>query len=179
MEIQAFLELYAGTWFSQRTRYLVSDQTAENHKSEIAIAFLPPSDPALTTLYPEHPLQPEQTLGGWQVQWESIGDWGSPKEKGAATLIFLPDSDRPSEGTVLRGDGQVGTAILQGRYKLGEDEALTLTLKEGNLEAEERIWFASPNLRLRTSLLKQSEGDYQQTAFYSEIRKLNLPPKEA
>ncbi|MFM6057781.1 MAG: phycobiliprotein lyase, partial [Microcystis aeruginosa] len=38
----------------------------------------------------------------------------------------------------------------------------------------ERIWFASPNLRLRTSIIQSANGD-RQTVFYSEIRKMIAP----
>ena len=59
---------------------------------------------------------------------------------------------------------------------LAEDEALNLTLEVGDFLMEERIWFASENLRLRTSLIKGNNG-YSRTAFYSEIRR--LPPQKA
>jgi phycoerythrin-associated linker protein len=175
MEIQSFLEMCAGNWFSQRTNYLFTEQVSENHKSELAIAFLAPTDSALIELCQQRDIAPIQTAGGWVIRWESSKDWDSPKQKGSAILVFIPDAASANSGQILRGAGQSHEAPMQGSYKLGIDEALTLIIQDGNFEAEERIWFASENLRLRTSLFKQGES-YRQTAFYSEIRKLPLPP---
>jgi hypothetical protein len=56
-----------------------------------------------------------------------------------------------------------------GQFAIGEDEALTLTTQHGETSSEERLWFASPNLRLRTSILKEANG-FSATSFCSEIR---------
>ena len=62
-----------------------------------------------------------------------------------------------------------------GHYTLGQDEALTLIIETEDIYAEERQWFASENLKLRTIMMRHNDGT-QQTSFYSEIRK--APPKE-
>lgn len=178
MEIRSFLELCAGNWFSQRTNFLFTQQTSENQKSELAIASLAPADATLVALCQQHHLDPNLTAGGWAVNWESSKDWDSLKQKGKAILVFIPDTSSPQSGQLLRSDMVAGKLTQPGRYQLGLDEALTLSLQEGDLVAQERIWFASENLRLRTSLLKQREH-YYQTAFYSEIRKLPVPVKAA
>lgn len=177
MEIQSFLESCTGNWFSQRTSYFFEPQTSENQKSELAIAPLTPSDAALIELCQTHDIDPAQTAGGWVVHWESSKDWDSPKQKGAAIVVFVPDASSANSGQILRSNSPIGKPALQGSYRFGQDEALTLSLQEGDLDAEERIWFASENLRLRTSIFKQGDH-YHQTAFYSEIRKIVVPPKE-
>jgi len=181
MEIRSFIELCAGNWLSQRTSYFFAQETSESQRSELAIAPLLPSDLDLIAFCQQYEIAADQTLGGWAIGWESSKDWDSPKQEGAAILVFIADPASTSTGQILRGTGSADKAdkpALQGRYKLGLDEALTLSLQEGDLQAEERIWFASDNLRLRTTVFKQGEN-YQQTAFYSEIRKLSTPAKEA
>ncbi|MFS8836524.1 phycobiliprotein lyase, partial [Synechococcus sp. WC101] len=42
-------------------------------------------------------------------------------------------------------------------------------------ESEERIWFASPNLRLRASTVKRF-GGFSMASFCSEVRKLSASP---
>ena len=82
-----------------------------------------------------------------------------------------------SQAAPLRGSrfeqARPDASVAIGHFLLG-DEALTLTITDGAASFEERLWFASPNLRLRTSLFKQGDG-LSTTCFYSEIRK--LPPK--
>jgi hypothetical protein len=53
---------------------------------------------------------------------------------------------------------------------LGVDEALTLTTENKGIDIEERQWFVSDNLRMRTTIVKKGEQVIQ-TSFYSEIRK--------
>ncbi len=65
--------------------------------------------------------------------------------------------------------------IKTGSYVLAKDEALTLTIDNGAGYWQERIWYASDNLRLRQTLLKQGE-DFKIAGFYSEIRKIQSLP---
>lgn len=55
-------------------------------------------------------------------------------------------------------------------YSLGNDRALTLILEDDSNYLKERLWLASPNLRVQKSLIKAPNG-FNQTAFHSEIRK--------
>lgn len=174
MEIQSFLELCTGTWFSQRTRYQFDRQTSESHKSELTVEYLSADHPDLAPLYAPNGIAPDRSAGALKVSWNTAIDWNSPKQVGTTTLIFIADTE--SSGKLLRI--QQAKPSLQGSYSLGSDDALTLTLQEGTLEAQERIWFASENLRLRTTVLRQDENSYCQTAFYSEIRKLQVPPAQ-
>jgi hypothetical protein len=52
---------------------------------------------------------------------------------------------------------------------MGEDGALTLTTEYETMWSEERLWFASPNLRMRVSVLKRF-GGFSMASFTSEIR---------
>lgn len=176
MEIETFLELCAGKWFSQRTNYYLDRQKAENGKSEITIERLLPDRPSVVQLCQQHRINPETTLGGTQANWDNSTDFGQTKRSGSTTLILVPDRDRSRTGQILQAGGSLSKSAMTGRYILGNDEALTLRVELGDGFLEERIWFASPNLRLRTSLIQQTNG-CNATVFYSEIRR--LPPKES
>jgi hypothetical protein len=55
-----------------------------------------------------------------------------------------------------------------------EYEALTLsTFNNTNGLIKERLWFAHPNLRLRTVWEENETGEQGWVMFYSEIRRLN------
>jgi hypothetical protein len=59
--------------------------------------------------------------------------------------------------------------------KLGSDDALTLITEYETMSSEERLWFASPNLRMRVSVLKRY-GGFSMASFTSEIRTGGLKP---
>ncbi|ACB53123.1 unknown [Crocosphaera subtropica ATCC 51142] len=173
MDIQTFLESCIGQWFSQRSSYQFDTEKAESHKSELTVEWLNTDHSLLVSLCQEHRIDPNQAIGGQQVSWNSSVDYGQKKQTGSATMIIIPDSNTPKIGKIIQSFKSNPSS--QGKYSLGEDEALNLTLEVGDFLMEERIWFASPNLRLRTSLMKGENG-YSRTAFYSEIRR--LPPQE-
>jgi hypothetical protein len=171
MKIGEFLDLCAGKWFSQRSSYHLDTIKVDNCKSELTIEKLPQEHPEVITLCQHYQVNPGETLGGTKSLWDNSVDWGKPKQIGFAMIVLVPDRDNPQIGKLLRAAGTLSKTPLAGRYILGNDEALTLIVEEENTYLEERLWFASPNLRLRTSLVKNSQG-FSKTAFYSEIRKI-------
>ncbi|MDJ0510504.1 MAG: phycobiliprotein lyase [Crocosphaera sp.] len=174
MDIQTFLELCVGQWFSQRSSYQFDSQKAESHKSELTVEWLENTDSLVVSLCQEYHLDPHQAIGGHKVSWNSSLDYGKQKQIGTATMIVIPDESNPKAGKIIQSFQSQPSK--QGNYSLGQDEALTLSLEKGDFCLEERVWFASPNLRLRTTLMKGKNG-YSRTAFYSEIRR--MPPEKA
>ncbi|MEG3440026.1 phycobiliprotein lyase [Pannus brasiliensis CCIBt3594] len=167
MEIKEFINLCAGQWFSQRTSYRLASRNIENHKSEITIDLLTPDRPEAIDLRGDG----ENCLGGWKATWNNSVDWGQPKQTGSTLVVFLADAEDASSGSIVKSGGP-GKPSLVGRYRLRSDEALTLTIEDEGRVFEERLWFASPNLRLRTSII-QNPDKTRNTVFYSEIRKMS------
>jgi hypothetical protein len=174
MEIEEFLELCAGKWFSQRTSYHLDETKVENHKADLTVERLSQDRPEIITLCQQHKIDPSHTLGGTKTLWDNSVDWGKPKQSGSSVTILVPDRDNSQTGKLLFAAGMPLTTISLGSFVLGNDQALTLIIEKDKTYLEERLWFASPNLRLRTSLVKNAHG-FSRTAFYSEIRK--IPPK--
>jgi len=81
----------------------------------------------------------------------------------------VPNADNPDEGKLLREMGYAEKAPVAGSYKIGDDGALTLITEYETMWSEERLWFASPNLRMRVSVLKRF-GGFSMASFTSEIR---------
>ncbi|MEL6442034.1 MAG: phycobiliprotein lyase [Cyanobacteria bacterium J06621_8] len=171
MDLQKFLNLSAGKWFSQRTNYFLADNTAVSSKADITIELITPQDSRAIELCQKHSLDPSLIVGGTVQSWDNSVDWGKKKQVGSAIVVLVRDQESDNKGVLIRPeDSQV-----YGRYLLGVDEALTFTLSSKEIHAEERQWFASDNFKMRTTIVKHSNGQ-QQTSFYSEIRK--APPKE-
>ncbi len=164
MGINEFLDLYIGQWFGLRTCYQLTEPKIDNSKSEMTIEKFAPNHPEVIDLCRQSDIDPSLTVGGTKTSWDNSPDWGKPKQTGATLIVWIPETDNPRQGKMLRG------ADL-GDYHLGEDEVLTLTLQTAKIYAQERVWFPSPNLRLRTTLTRQTQG-FSHTAFYSEIRRV-------
>jgi phycoerythrin-associated linker protein len=175
MEIAEFLELCAGKWFSLRTSYHLDRAEVENSKSDLTVERLSQDSPEIIALCQQSNIDASASLGGTKTLWDNSPDWGKPKQTGSAILILIGDRDRPQTGKLVHAAGMPAKTPISGRYVLGNDEALTFIVEEEKLYLEERLWYASPNLRLRTSSIKHANG-FSRTAFYSEIRK--VAPKQ-
>ncbi len=173
MNITEFLQQSAGKWFSQRTSHSLALQQSESGKSNIVIETVEATDPAVIQLCQQHQVEPALALCGARITWDGTMDRDQKKQTGTVLLIPLRDAEKPNEGKLLR-DGAAEKAIA-GRYVMGSDDVMTLITEDETMFSEERFWFASPNLRLRTSVLKRADGA-SVASFYSEIRMGGVQP---
>jgi len=171
MNPEKFLNQSAGNWFSQRTNYFLEQNQSASSKADITIEFLAADDARVAQLCQKHNLDSSLAIGGTVQSWDNSVDWGKDKQVGSATMILVKNPDSDTTGKLIRPQD----SKVCGQYFLGEDEALTLTLDNDEMEAEERQWFASDNFKMRTTVVKYKDGT-KQTSFYSEIRK--APPAE-
>ncbi|OCR00128.1 chorismate-binding protein [Oscillatoriales cyanobacterium USR001] len=175
MDIIEFFEHSAGKWFSQRTLHNLTSGKLQAGKSELKIEILSASDPAVIKVCSEHSIAPTlATLAGIRVTWNVVAD---PNQKnGSTVLVPIPNSDNPKVGKLLKsadsypknalGKPTVGFVTT---YIIGEDDVLTLIGESEDFYATERLWYLMPNLRIRTSVVKESSG-MTVASFCSEIR---------
>jgi hypothetical protein len=173
MNIKEFLNLSAGNWFVQRTNYQLNAGEADNSKADITVEFLSSDDAQVIQICEQNNIDASLSLGGTKYSWDTSVDALKPKQKGSSLLILIPNSNEPQTGKLLKQSKNINENNSFGRYILGQDLALTLIVETENIYAEERQWFASDNLKFRTTIVKDSNGNTQ-TSFYSEIRK--APP---
>lgn len=166
MNLEKFLSLSAGKWFSQRTNYFLDQNLAASSKANITIESLTADDSRVRKLCQKHDLDSDLIVGGAIQSWDNSVDWGKDKQVGSAIIVLVSNPDSDTTGKVIRPQD---TKVC-GYYTLGEDEALTLVIENDEMYAEERQWFASDNLKMRTIVVKYSNGK-KQTSFYSEIRR--------
>lgn len=169
MNIVDFFQQSAGKWFSQRTSHHLAFKQSESGKSDIVIEMLPSNDPEVVKLCEQYEIDPALALCGARVTWNGTMEWDEEKHTGSTVLVPVADPENPNEGKLLREMGYAEKAPVAGRYRMGDDEALTLITEYESMYSEERLWFASPNLRLRTSILKRF-GGFSMATFCSEIR---------
>jgi hypothetical protein len=169
MDINEFFQLSAGKWFSQRTSHHLAFKQSEGGKSDLKIEILDKQDPTVVQLCAQYDVDPELALCGARVTWDGTMEWDEEKHIGSTVLVPIANPEQPNEGQLLREMGYAEKAPVAGRYIMGSDDALTLITEYETMYSEERLWFASPNLRLRTSILKRF-GGFSMASFCSEIR---------
>jgi hypothetical protein len=169
MNIEEFFELSAGKWFSHRTSHHLAFKQSEDGKSDIVIEMLAADHPEVIKLCEQYEIEPSAASCGARVTWNGTMEWDEEKHEGSTVLATIPDHNNPDEGRLLREMGYAEKAPVAGSYKIGSDGALTLTTEYETMWSEERLWFASPNLRMRVSVLKRF-GGFSMASFTSEIR---------
>lgn len=168
MDIVEFFQLSSGKWFSHRTSHLLSTSKSEGGKSELVIETLTNTDPDVIKLCEQYQVDPTSALCANRIRWNG-GVEGQEKQAGSTLLVAIANSENSKQGKLLRQVDTSNPLPAPGNYSIGEDDALTLVVEEGDALSEERLWFASPNLRLRTGIVRHPDG-FCAASFCSEIR---------
>jgi CpeS-like protein len=182
MNITDFFQQSAGKWVSQRTSHHPEFKQPQGGRSDFYIEALAADDPAVIQLCQAHGVDAALALAGVRTRWDGTMEQNQGKRAGSTLLVALSSSypqgvasAQPNQGTLLQ-PADADSAIVS-RYVMGDDDALTLIAESPTFYSEERLWFASPNLRLRTSTLKRS-GGFSTASFCSEIRMGGVPPAQ-
>lgn len=174
MDIIEFFQQSAGKWFSQRTSHYLSHPKLEAGKTDLWIDILPASDPEVIKVCELSNVDPSLALLGARVKWNGTVGTNEQKQAGSTMIVPLANPENPRTGPLLQSTVNQEMPV-QGRYSLGKDNALTLMTESPTMMVEERVWFESPNLRLRTSTLKRKDG-FSVASMCSEIRMGGVQP---
>ncbi len=175
MNINEFVERSLGRWRSQRSGHNLAFSHFEEVRSTIDIIGLKTDDPAVIDLCHSYKIDPELATSPFQMSWEGESDWDEEETlAGSCILVPIPDSEDLRKGKLLRSQGYAETIAAVGDYHLTEEGVFILITPYDRAAAEERIWFGTPNVRFRVSLIRTSDGQGVVTAsFSSEIRSLS------
>ena len=175
MDIAEFVRLSLGCWRSQRSAHHLAFRHFEEVTSTINIEPLEISDRHVVELCKSHQIDPQLAQSPFSMRWEGESDWDEDETiQGSTILVPIPDAKNHAQGRLLRGQGYAETIPAVGNYHFNNDGSFVLVTPYERAAAEEKIWFASPNLRFRVSLIKTSDGQGVTTAsFSSEIRSLS------
>ena len=168
MDIKGFFEQSCGKWFSQRTNQHLTYAQTEWGKSDVWISMLAADDVSVTQVCEQHGVNATEALFGIAVRWE--GFMGKDPNKLSGQTVLVPVAEESeAKGKLLRHTTLPQSLLAIAQYTLDAEDVLTLITAQSDVHVRERIWFARPNLRLRSSLLKRP-NDVDTTTFYPEIR---------
>lgn len=152
--IEAFLICCAGEWIALRSQFAPINHSQDDdswHDSERGEIKVDYLAPATS-----------EAPGGLRV---------TAPEGTVTTLTFLAD------GQALFAYSSRDAA--SGTWRFWPDGTLELACLAGDSMVRERIWFAKPNLRLRSSLDHRPDGEPGRASFSTEIRRVSSPPAQA
>jgi len=177
MDITEFVERSIGRWRSQRSAHHLAFAHFEEVISTIDIVALDRESPDVIALCKAYGIDPLSTTHPFRMSWQGESDWDDEDDgelSGSTVLVPVPDPDDRSRGKLLRDRGYAETVAAAATYRLTDDGTFILLSSYDRAAAEEKIWFATPNLRFRVSSIKTSDGKGVVTAsFASEIRSLS------
>ncbi|MBW4549881.1 MAG: phycobiliprotein lyase [Aphanocapsa sp. GSE-SYN-MK-11-07L] len=172
MNIVEFFEFSAGQWHSSRITHHLAFKASEMGDSDIQVDYLAADHPAITERCNFHQIDPNLAVGGSHVRWRGKMQWDRESDsdhEGETIFAIVPDADDLSQGRMLRDRGYAEIMPVVGLYHMDEQGGLVLTTEYESMSVIERIWFTSPNLRLRTSVVKLY-GGFSTAALCTEMR---------
>lgn len=172
MTVDEFFAKSVGEWRSQRSSHNLAWTQFEAITSDISIVPKPLDDPAVVELCTSNKVDPKDVITSIEMSWEGESDWDDDQEIEGCVLMSVI-KDTPTTGRLLRSKGYAEEIPAVGNWAMRDDGAFVLHTAYEAASAEERIWFATPDLRLRVSNIRTSSGRGVVTAsFSSEIRSM-------
>jgi len=176
IDIKTFFEQSEGKWFTQRTQYNLAQNKVENGQAELTVELLSLEDRAIADLYEQVARQLSDQAATETDLSHGAGariSWDADSQKGSNLILLIADDTQQQQGKLIQKTISGDSIPTVGRFTIGEDEALTLsTAAQTNSIIKERLWFAHPNLRLRTVWQENETGHQGWVMFYSEIRRI-------
>lgn len=100
------------------------------------------------------------------MQWDREDD---ENHAGSTVFAIVPDADDPTKGKMLRERGYAEIVPVAGQFEMDTEGGLTLITEYETMSSIERFWFASPDVRMRTSTVKRF-GGFSTATFCTENR---------
>lgn len=171
MDAMEFFVSSAGEWRSQRSTHHLAFRQAEIGDSNIQVTALGADDERVAEICKMHEVDPSRAAGGAFVTWNGTMAWDKDDEnhKGSTVFAIVPDPENPRQGLMLRERGYAEITPVAGRFEMDDEDALLLITEYETMSSIERFWFATPNVRMRTSAVKRF-GGFSTSTFCTEVR---------
>jgi CpeS-like protein len=174
MNVREFFELSTGKWFSQKTSQHLTLKQSEHGKSDLVIEVLANDSPQVIQLAALAAIEPSSISVAVKYTWKGTVAWDAQtqnpaNQQGESIALAVSDAPEANTGRLIHAATAGGNSPQIAQYAMGDDNALTLITKQEHSCSEERVWFESDNVRVRTTITTQANGE-SLAAFYSEIR---------
>ncbi|MEM7796395.1 MAG: phycobiliprotein lyase [Cyanobacteria bacterium P01_C01_bin.118] len=165
-----FFKKQGGRWFSQRTTHYLKAGESKAGKSDLEITYMDVSADDVTQLCQAANCSAIDALGGLRIVQKSTIVGGDLRQQ--STVVVAISTDEQTGKLLRQTEGQ--TPSQSSQYRL-ENGVLTILTEANGICAEERWWFITDNLRMRTNVLSDDAGQIM-ASFCSEIRLGDVKP---
>ena len=175
MKIEDFFLKSVGEWNSMRSGHSLAFQEFEEIRSKIKIAPSKSDDSRVMKFLKDNFINTDSVNKAFLINWESKSDWGDEYKKGSSSgeSILIPIEITNTEGKIIRSVGYTESLKVVSLYKILEEGTLIINTDYSQISTEERIWFTSNNLRIRSSVTRAKDTlAILQTSYASEIRSI-------
>jgi len=179
MTIEQFVAQSLGQWRSMRSGHSLAFQQFEDVLSEIKIEAVNTNHRDIQELIKAtdtDQIDSFNVISPFKMEWSAESDCepDDPSQVSSGSCLIVPLKTDNCSGTLIRSVGYAETQSAVSTYQFLDDGTFLLTTHYEQSIAEERIWFASENVRCRSSVLKTSAGSgILQTSFASEVRRIS------
>ncbi|MEM7064133.1 MAG: phycobiliprotein lyase [Cyanobacteria bacterium P01_B01_bin.77] len=163
-----FFKKQGGRWFSQRTTHYLKAGDSKAGKSDLEITDVDIDAAEVTQLCHQANCEVDHVVGALRIAQKSTIIAGPSRDQ--VTLLVAIAADENSGQLLRQTDGQMQASP----YQL-ENDVLTITTEVNGIQSEERWWFITENLRMRTNVLSSEVGQIM-ASFCSEIRLGDVKP---
>jgi hypothetical protein len=160
-QIGGFLRLCAGEWMSLRSQFALGAVSATDNDSTENL---------------------DEDGDAWHSSERGelvVAFLEAEAPGGAGGLQVVPKDGVTQQQLHFDTDGGFRSGDQSGRWQLWPDGSLELLITAVGGEVRERIWFAKPNLRLRSTVETGADGSPGRASFSSEIRRVSRPAELA
>ncbi|MGK7890048.1 MAG: phycobiliprotein lyase [Leptolyngbyaceae cyanobacterium] len=171
MNALEFFQKSAGRWRSQRTTHHLPFRRSETGDLDIRVEAYPKDHPRVKEICEMHDIDPNLAIGGAFVKWGGSMAWDKDGEdhQGDTVFALVPDDETGRKGRLLRERGYAEVVPVVGQYEMDDEDGLTLVTEYETMSSVERFWFASPDLRFRSSTVNRF-GGLSTASFCAETR---------
>jgi hypothetical protein len=158
-EIGDFLRFCAGEWMGLNSTFALDGPTA------LAAEDNAPPGPSAS--------EPEGDEWHTSERGELVVTYLEPQTGGEPGGLSQGPKGGLQQHLLFHSDGSYHCGADQGRWQFWPDGSLELVIDAQGQQVRERLWFTKPNLRLRSSVANQGDGNPAHAQFSSEIRRVS------
>jgi len=177
MSIENFVSKSEGEWNSMRSGHSLAFRQFEEIVSNIKIKILSTYDQRVLDLIKNSEQDNNKVVSPFFIEWKAESNWGetSSENNSSGYSLLIPIEKSQKDGILLRSMGYAEQIQAISNYHFLSDGTLFLSTEYSSSIAEERIWFASKNVRCRSSLIRSTNSSaIIQTSHASEVRRLSI-----